>query len=309
MRPVTMTIRPTLRQLQYLCALAEKKSFREAAKACLVSQSTLSAGIRQLEEILQVTVVDRESDRFRLTVLGGEILERAQGLLRDADDLMAVAQRRNSPLAGRLRLGVIPSIGPFLLPRALPGLRKDFPDLKLYLREALSRQLLEDVRAGRLDAAVLALPYPIEDFSSQSLGYDGFRVALPQDHPLAAHETVASAALQDEALILLEDGHCIRDHILSCLDLSNAARRSRESGAEHIEATSLITIVQMVANGLGVTLLPEIALQTGLVDGLDIAIRPLAEQPAERELAIIWRKKSAFEPNIRLLAAHLAGFV
>ncbi|WP_319567844.1 hydrogen peroxide-inducible genes activator [Cohaesibacter marisflavi] len=304
-----MTIRPTLRQLQYLSALAEKQSFREAAAACLVSQSTLSAGIRQLEEILQVTLVDRECDHFRLTVLGGEILERARCLLRDADDLVAAAQRHDKPLAGRLRLGVIPSIGPFLLPRALPSLRQSFQELKLYLREALSRQLLDDVRAGRLDAAVLALPYPIDDFACQSIGNDGFRAALPLDHPLTEKEAISSEALQNEALILLEDGHCIRDHILSCLDLSNAARRSRESGAEHIEATSLITIVQMVANGLGVTLLPEIALRAGLADGLDIALRPLAEQPAERELAIIWRKNSAFEPNIRLLAGHLSNFV
>ena len=304
-----MSIRPTLRQLQYLSALAEKQSFRDAAKACLVSQSTLSAGIRQLEDILQATLVDRESDHFRLTVLGVEILERARCLLRDADDLVAAAQRHDKPLAGRLRLGVIPSIGPFLLPRALPSLRKDFPELKLYLREALSQHVLDDVRAGRLDAAVLALPYPIDEFSCQSLGHDGFQVALPLEHPLADLEEITSEALQKEALILLEDGHCIRDHILSCLDLSNAARRSRDNGPEQIEATSLITIVQMVANGLGVTLLPEIALRTGLTDGLDIAIRPLKEQPAERELAIVWRKKSAFEPNIRLLAGHLANFV
>ena len=304
-----MSIRPTLRQLQYLSALAEKQSFRDAAKACLVSQSTLSAGIRQLEDILQATLVDRESDHFRLTVLGVEILERARCLLRDADDLVAAAQRHDKPLAGRLRLGVIPSIGPFLLPRALPSLRKDFPELKLYLREALSQHVLDDVRAGRLDAAVLALPYPIDEFSCQSLGRDGFQVALPLEHPLADLEEITSEALQKEALILLEDGHCIRDHILSCLDLSNAARRSRDNGSEQIEATSLITIVQMVANGLGVTLLPEIALRTGLTDGLDIAIRPLKEQPAERELAIVWRKKSAFEPNIRLLAGHLANFV
>ncbi|WP_319412790.1 hydrogen peroxide-inducible genes activator [uncultured Cohaesibacter sp.] len=304
-----MNIRPTLRQLQYLSALAEKQSFREAARACLVSQSTLSAGIRQLEEILQVTLVDRESDHFRLTVMGLEILERARCLLRDADDLVAVARRHDKPLAGRLRLGVIPSIGPFLLPRALPGLRKDFPELKLYLREALSRQLLDDVRAGRLDAAVLALPYPIEDFACQSLGNDGFQVALPLDHPLAVKDAISSEILLKEALILLEDGHCIRDHILSCLDRNNRSKRGLEGGVEHIEATSLITIVQMVANGLGVTLLPRIALQTGLVEGLDIAIRPLVEQPAERELAIIWRKKSAFEPNIRLLAGHLSDFV
>nr|WP_321455591.1 hydrogen peroxide-inducible genes activator [uncultured Cohaesibacter sp.] len=304
-----MTIRPTLRQLHYLSALAEKRSFREAAAACLVSQSTLSAGIRQLEEILQVTLVDRESDHFRLTVMGVEILERARCLLRDADDLVAVAQRHDKPLAGRLRLGVIPSIGPFLLPRALPGLRKDFPELKLYLREALSRQLLDDVRAGRLDAAVLALPYPIDDFACESLGMDGFRVALPLDHPSVDKEVISSETLKNEALILLEDGHCIRDHILSCLDLGNAARRSRESGTDYIEATSLITIVQMVANGLGITLLPEIALKTGFVEGLDIALRDLAEQPAEREIAIVWRKNSAFEPNIRLLAGQLSDFV
>jgi LysR family hydrogen peroxide-inducible transcriptional activator len=302
-------IRPTLRQLQYLCALAEKMSFRAAAEACLVSQSTLSAGIRQLEDILQVTLVDRECDIFRLTAMGAEVLTRAEGLLRDADELVALAQRRGSPLTGRMRLGVIPSIGPFLLPRALPSLRKDFPQLKLYLREALSRQLLDDVRAGRLDAAVLALPYQIGDFSCQSLGTDTFQAALPLDHPLAAQKAVSTEQLKKEALILLEDGHCIRDHILSCIDNRKKADLVGEPRGEQIEATSLITIVQMVANGLGVTLLPELALRAGLVESLDIALRPLVEQPAERELAIIWRRNSALEGNVRMLAEHLALFV
>ena len=271
-----MTIRPTLRQLQYLCALAEKKSFRAAAESCLVSQSTLSAGIRQLEETLQVKLVDRESDHFRLTNMGGEVLVRAQQLLRDTDDLVALAQRQSSPLAGRLRLGVIPSVGPFLLPRALPGLRRSYPNLKLYLREALSRTLVEDVQAGRLDAAILALPYQLEALACQSLGNDRFQVALPLHHPLSRKEQLGSDDLQQETLILMEDGHCIRDHVLSSLKrrVSIPGLNSKDD----IEATSMITTVQMVANGLGVTLLPDIALRAGLVDGLDIVVRPLERE-------------------------------
>ena len=302
-----MAIRPTLRQLQYLCALAEKRSFRGAAEACLVSQSTLSAGIGQLETILQVTLVDRESDNFRLTEMGTQILGRAQNLLRDADDLVALAQRPEKPLSRRLRLGVIPSIGPFLLPRALPGLRKAYPDLQLYLREALTRVLLDDVKAGRLDAAIIALPYHLPSFGVQMLGTDRFQVAMPLKHRLASHETIKAEALRQETLILLEDGHCIREHVL--LSLKRKESLVGAERGEEIEATSLITIVQMVANGLGVTLLPDIALRTGLVDGLDIVVRRLDEQSAERELVAVWRTKSAMEDNIRLLARHLSAFI
>ena len=301
-----MTIRPTLRQLQYLCALAEKKSFRGAAEACLVSQSTLSAGIRQLEDILQAGLVDRESGAFRLTVLGAEIVERAEGLLRDVDDLVALAQRRENPLSGRFRLGVIPSVGPFLLPRALPGLRKSYPDLKLYLREGLTRQLLDEVKNGGLDAAIVALPYHLESFGMLTLGDDRFHVALPLRHALAKSEIVSPLDLRHESLILLEDGHCIRDHVLASLDRKDPV--SGLSKGEEIEATSMITNVQMVANGLGVTLLPEIALRTGLIDGLDIVVRPLS-RVAKRELVLIWRPGSAMEDNARLLAEHLAAFV
>ncbi|WP_319532479.1 LysR substrate-binding domain-containing protein [uncultured Cohaesibacter sp.] len=212
-----MTIRPTLRQLQYLCALAEKQSFRGAAEACLVSQSTLSAGIQQLEQILQVRLVDRESDHFRLTRIGSEILARAQVLLRDADDLVALAQQQQAPLSGELRLGVIPSIGPFLLPRALPELRSSHPNLRLFLRETLTRHLLDDVKAGRLDAAVIALPYHIEGFGVQSLGTDQFYAALPLNHPLADKDVISARDFRHEPLVLLEDGHCIRDHVLTSL--------------------------------------------------------------------------------------------
>lgn len=302
-----MTIRPTLRQLQYLCALAEKKSFRGAAEACLVSQSTLSSGIRQLEDILQASLVDRESDHFRLTGLGGEVLKRAEALLRDADDLVALAQSRDKPLSGRLRLGVIPSIGPFLLPRALKDLRHAYPDLKLYLREALTRVLLDDLKAGRLDAAIVALPYHIEGFEMQRLGVDRFRVALPLRHDLVQADKITIEDLRHEALILLEDGHCIRDHVLASLRRKDLI--SGQSKGEEIEATSMITNVQMVANGLGVTLLPDIALRTGLIDGLDIIVRQLKDQPAERELVIIWRPGSAMQTNVKLLASHLADFV
>lgn len=302
-----MPIRPTLRQLQYLCSLAEKESFRGAAEVCHVSQSTLSSGIRQLEDILQVTLVDRESDQFRLTVLGNEILGRAKTLLRDTDELVAMAQRQEKPLSGRLRLGVIPSIGPFLLPKALPGLRRSFPDLKLYLREKLTRHVLDDVKAGRLDAAVIALPYRIEGFASQSLGLDRFHVALPLRHPLVKHQKIEALDLRREPLILLEDGHCIRDHVLASLKRGDPT--PGQVADEEIEATSLMTIVQMVANGLGGTLLPGLALRAGLVDGLDIVVRDFKEPTAEREIVMVWRPRSAMESNIRLLANHLTAFV
>ncbi len=272
-----------------------------------MSQSTLSAGIQQLETLLLVRLVDRESETFRLTRIGEEILERGQGLLRDADDLVALAQQQQDPLSGEFRLGVIPSIGAFLLPRALPELRNMHRDLKLYLYETLTRHLLDDVRAGRIDAAVIALPYQIDGFGMQSLGADQFHVALPYHHPLASKAAISALDLRSEPLILLDDGHCIRDHILT--SLKRADLMPGEDRREQIVATSLMTVVQMVANGLGVTLLPEIALRTGLVDGLDIIVRPLDERNKERELAMIWRRKSAMEDNARLLSEHLAKFV
>ncbi|MCT4656600.1 MAG: hydrogen peroxide-inducible genes activator [Cohaesibacter sp.] len=297
-----MTIRPTLRQLQYLCAVADKRSFRAAAEACYVSQSTLSSGIKQLEDGLQTALIDRESPVFALTPHGEVVLERAKVLLRDVDDLVAAVQVQSAPLSGRLRLGIIPSIGPFLLPKALPSLRVAFPDLRLYLRESLTRDVLENLRSGQLDAAVIALPYQIKDLSCKSLGRDFFQVAVPKGHRLATQTSCPVADLQEETLILLEDGHCLRDHILSSL------KRSLHDG-DDIHATSLTTIVQMVANGLGATLLPQIALDAGLVKGQELDVVPLAGNVGERELALVWRPHSALERDISLLADHLIPFV
>lgn len=296
-----MTVRPTLRQLHYLCVLAEKSSFRMAAEACFVSQSTLSSGIKQLEDSLQAQLVDRSNPHFCLTPLGETVLVRAQILLRDVDDLVVSVQQSEQILSGKFRLGIIPSIGPFLLPRALPSLRKAYPDLRLYLREALTRDLLVDLRAGRLDAAVLALPYQLDDLSVQIFGRDHFRIAVPKGHSLCRKQLVAKADLREETLILLEDGHCLRDHILASL------KRGLNEG-DDVHATSLITIVQMVANGLGVTLLPELAVRSGLVNGLDLEVRPMDGREAERDLALVWRAQSALEQNCMPLADHLAAF-
>lgn len=297
-----MSLRPTLRQLHYLCILAQKASFRGAAEACFVSQSTLSSGIKQLEDSLQVSLVDRGSPHFRLTAAGETVLARAQILLRDVDDMVASVQQRDSILSGKFRLGIIPSVGPFLLPRALPSLRKAYPDLRLYLREALTRDLLVELRAGRLDAAVLALPYRMDDLSVQVFGRDRFQIAVPKGHDLCTKRMVEKTDLREETLILLEDGHCLRDHILASL------KRGMNEG-DDVHATSLITIVQMVANGLGVTLLPELAVRAGLVHGLDLELLPMEGHEAERELALVWRPQSALEQNCVPLADHLMEFV
>jgi LysR family hydrogen peroxide-inducible transcriptional activator len=297
-----MSVRPTLRQLHYLCVLAQKASFRGAAEACFVSQSTLSSGIKQLEDSLQITLVDRSSPQFQLTSAGETVLERAQILLRDVDDLVASVQRHENVLSGKFRLGIIPSIGPFLLPRALPSLRETYPDLRLYLRESLTRDLLTDLRAGRLDAAVLALPYRMDDLSVHVFGRDRFQIAVPKGHDLCTKTMVGKTDLREETLILLEDGHCLRDHILASL------KRGMNEG-DDVHATSLITIVQMVANGLGVTLLPELAVRAGLVSGLDLEMLPMEGREAEREIAIVWRPHSALEQNCIPLADHLAQFV
>ncbi|MCV6547380.1 MAG: LysR substrate-binding domain-containing protein [Cohaesibacter sp.] len=297
-----MAIRPTIRQLHYLCVLAQKGSFRAAAEACFVSQSTLSSGIKQLEDGLQSALVDRSSPSFRLTTTGEEVLQRAQLLLRDVDDLVASVQQNDRVLSGSFRLGIIPSIGPFLLPRALPSLRQAYPDLRLYLREALTRDLLTDLRAGRLDGAILALPYRLDDLAVQVFGRDYFQIAVPKGHDLCTRHMVGKQDLREETLILLEDGHCLRDHILARL------KRGQNQG-DDVHATSLITIVQMVANGLGVTLLPDLAVRAGLVAGLEVELLAMEGEEVDRELALVWRPHSALEQNCPPLADHLARFV
>lgn len=275
---------PTLRQWRYLVILAEKRHFGQAAEACSVTQSTLSAGIQELETQLGAALVDRTKRKVVLTPLGEDLAGRARELLGQAEDMVLLARAAAAPLSGPLRLGVIPTISPFLLPRVLPTLRKRFPDLRLFLREDLTGRLVEQLQAGKLDLLLLALPYEGGSLDTLTLFDDDFQVASRSDHPLARRGSVKLSDLADAPLLLLEDGHCLRDHALAACRLPPSPRR------DGFAATSLHTLVQMVDSGLGITLLPQLALDAGILRGTDVVARPLGGESSARHIGLAWRR-------------------
>jgi len=290
---------PTLKQLRHFAALAEHRHFGRAAAACFVTQSTLSASLKELEEILQAPLVDRTKRQVVLTPLGEEILGRARRLLDEARDLTLAAQAAREPLSGTVRLGVIPTIAPFLLPRILPGLRSAYPKLKLYLREEQTAPLVAQLQGGQLDVLLIALPYNCGNVETAALFNDRFSLALPRDHALAKQKRIEASAARRETLLLLEDGHCLRDHALS------ACRIGTKPHAEAFEATSLATLVQMAANGLGVTLLPQLAIDGGILAGSNLVTRPLTVDEPWREIALVWRKGTGRREEFQLLAKEI----
>jgi LysR family hydrogen peroxide-inducible transcriptional activator len=232
-----------------------------------------------------------------LTDVGREASVRAEALLTGAEDLVQAARAAGRPLTGRFRLGVIPTIAPFLLPRALPRLKERFPDLKLYLREDLTQKLIAALKAGALDAALIALPYDMTGLDWAHVEDDELLAAAPSNHPMAATDKVTPAVLDQSDLILLEDGHCLREHALSACGL-NLPRGAGGAFA----ATSLPTLVQMVGSGLGVSFLPAMAVKAGLAEGAHLAVRPLAADHPSREIVVAWRKGSSRAAEGRLLA-------
>jgi LysR family transcriptional regulator, hydrogen peroxide-inducible genes activator len=292
---------PTLRQLRHLVALADHGHFGRAAAATAVTQSTLSASIKELETVLEAPLVDRTRRRVVLTPLGLETVERARGILADAEQLALAARATHDPLSGTLRLGVIPSIGPYLLPAVLPGLRRAYRGLRLYLVEDLTSRLIEQLHTGKLDVVLLALPYDCGNVESAVLFEDRFQLALGRHHPLAAQRKINPEQLRSEEILLLKDGHCLRDHALSVCRLAD---RSRTEG---FEATSLATLVQMVDNGLGITPLPELAIDAGILRGTSLVTRPLAREEPGREIALVWRRGTGRRDEFLLLAKELAA--
>jgi len=291
------TYLPTLRQLQYLVALHDHGHFGRAAEACFITQSTLSASLRELETLLGHTLVERTRRVIRFSPLGLRIVDKARRVLREAEELADLAQAERTPLTGDLRMGVIPTIAPFLLPPLLPRLRSDFPGLKLYLREETSQAACDSLHRGHLDCVLLAMPYFCGDVEAAELFTDELLVALP-----GSEEAPASVRPDDLAagrLLLLEDGHCLKDHVLS------ACNRPDLRASAMMLGTSLHTLVQMVDNGLGVTLVPRMAVAAGLLDGTGITLRPLDSANAERRIALVWRRGSARAPEFTLLAEAL----
>jgi len=293
---------PTIRQLQYLKLLADHGSFGRAAEAARVTQPTLSAGVQELERILGAPVVDRARSGVILTAAGEEALRRAVTILNEAEELMQAARNAGMPLTGRFRLGVIPTVAPFLLPRALPRLRERFPKLRLFLREDQTHRLIAALKAGRLDAALIALPYDMGGLDWAHVSDDELLAAAPANHPLAREEEIRPSALDTGELILLEDGHCLRDHALAACGLQPPRRSGDE---ENFEATSLPTLVQMVSSGLGVTFLPAMAVAAGLTDAATVAVRRIAADHPTREIVVAWRAGSSRAPEGRLLAQVL----
>lgn len=293
---------PTLRQLQYLKLLSEHGSFSRAAENAHVTQPTLSAGIQELEKILGAPVVDRARSGVILTAAGQEAVRRAEDILARAEDLVQAARGAGQPLSGRFRLGVIPTVAPYLLPRALPVLRDRFPKLKLFLREDLTQRLIGALKAGALDAALIALPYDMGGLDWAHVEDDELLAAAPANHPMAASTRVDPDSLRGDDLILLEDGHCLRDHALAACGLEPPKGVGEE---ESFAATSLPTLVQMIGSGLGVSFLPAMAVQAGLTDKAAVTVRPLATEHPSREIVVAWRSGSSRSVEGRLLAETL----
>src|SRR5207253_10508335 len=289
---------PTIKQLQYLVALRQHGHFGKAADACFVTQSTLSAGLRELESLLGVVLVERTRRIVRFTALGERISDKAVRLLREAEELAEMARAEGKPLHGELRMGVIPTIAPFLLPAMLPRLRSEWPSLKLYLREETSQAACEALHRGQLDCVLLALPFACGDVDFAALFDDRLFVAFPQGEAPRG-ETVEVDAIDEKRMLLLEDGHCLKDHALAACNRPDLRARAAMMG------TSLHTLVQMVDNGLGVTFVPSMAIEAGILDGTRVDAKPLRSDHGFRRVALIWRRSSARENEFQLLAAAL----
>jgi LysR family hydrogen peroxide-inducible transcriptional activator len=294
---------PTLRQLEFLCAVADNGSFSKAAEACHVTQPTLSAAIKEIEGLLNVQLIEREARGASLTQAGTAAVERARSILSDTADLVSAAQQAGAPLSGAFRLGAIPTIAPFLLPKTLKALRAAHPSLKLYLREDQTDRLLEALRARKLDAALIALPWEASGVETMDLGEDEFLLVAPTGHDLAERSDLKSSDLQDEDILLLEDGHCLRDHALSICRLP-----SKRDGAD-VTATSLPTLVHMVAGGLGVSLLPRLAIDAGVTSGADVELQAFETPLIGRRIGIAWRTGSPRAAEAKMIGEIVRGAI
>lgn len=292
----------SLRALGYLVALAETRHFGKAAELCFVSQPTLSAQIKKMEEQLAVQLVER-GQSVRLTEVGERIVERARRIIADARDIEEMARTVQDPLCGELRLGLIPTVGPYLLPHIAAPLRTRFPRLKLLLLEHQTQRLVELLKDGELDMAILALPLPTERLATRTLYAERFQVALPDGHPLAKRKRFGLDDLDGETLLLLEDGHCLRDQALEACSLA----RVRE--APDFRATSLETLRQMVASGIGITLLPNLAAEPYGIGTPGLTLRRLQDPEPSRTIAAAWRPGCAREETITQLCSAIEGLM
>jgi LysR family transcriptional regulator, hydrogen peroxide-inducible genes activator len=276
-----------LKDLRYLVAVADLRHFGRAAARCFVSQPTLSAQLKKLEQSLGVQLVERAPHNVSLTAAGEEVVARARRIIEASDEVVALASAARDPLGGRLRVALLPTIGPYLLPQVAPLIRSRLPRLQLQLYEYQTATMLEKLHAGELDVGILALPVELAGLESRELYREPFLVALPERHPLAAHETLRAAELKGERLLLLEEGHCLRDQALEVCSRAGV----RES--QDFRATSLETLRQMVATGAGVTLLPELAARGAYRSARGVVLRPFVRPVPVRHIGAVWRKSTA----------------
>jgi len=276
----------TLRQLRFLVALDDTQNFSRAAELCNVTQSTLSTGLKELEERLGIKVAERTKHSVLMTTLGLDLAERARGILAEVQDFEDRAHREHKAGATIIRLGTIPTVGPFLMPRAMPLLREALPDTKFYLREELTDQLVEGLMEGRLDLLLIALPHPLpSQVETEILFSDGYSLVTPTDHALGNRDTVGADDLADRQLLLLEKGHCLQRHALSSFTGINLDED------QSFSATSLPTLVAMVEEGLGITLLPKLAIDAGISNGHKLHLGDV-QGARPRQVALAWRKSS-----------------
>jgi LysR family hydrogen peroxide-inducible transcriptional activator len=281
-----------LKDLRYLVAVADALHFGRAAERCFVSQPTLSAQLKKLEQYLGVQLIERQPNNVSLTAAGEQIVARARRILEASDEVVTLARAHRDPLAGKLRVALLPTIGPYLLPRVSQAFRRALPRLELRLYEYQTAPMLEKLRCGELDLGVLALPVDLEGLEARELFAEPFTVAVPDRHRLAKRERVQVADLEDETLLLLEEGHCLRDQALE------VCSRVAAGESQDFRATSLETLRQMVATGAGVTLLPELATKGAYADARGVTVLPFAKPAPVRRVGAVWRKTTARRPAI-----------
>jgi LysR family hydrogen peroxide-inducible transcriptional activator len=289
-----------LRDLEYLVAVADHRHFGKAAEACYVSQPTLSTQIKKLEKELEVELIERNPRQILLTPAGEQVVAKARTMLAEAAGIRGIARRARDPEAGSLRIGIFPTLAPYLLPHVMPRLHDRFPNLEMLLVEETTEVVIDQLRRGQLDVGVLALPVHDELLHHEPLFEEDFVLAVPADHRLAGgSEPVAVTALAGEPVLLLEEGHCLRDQALAVCSLAGTSERAG------FRATSLETLRHMVASGVGITLLPQLSVQPPVPPSDRISLRRFAEPVPSREIAIFWRESSVYADLLPEVAALL----
>ncbi len=289
---------PTIKQLRYLIALEKHAHFGKAAEACFVSQSAFSVAIRELESTLGMQLFDRTNKRVTITAMGQEIVVQARLVVLDLEALVDMTQVSSEPLSGKLALGVIPTISPFLLPKALPRIRSDFPSLQLFLQEDTTLRVYEKLMRGELDLILIAFPYELRNVEKMTLFKDPFLLAYRQGSQFIESQKITADNLQSESILLLNDGHCLRDHALSACKIRNRSKVS------HFSVSSLLTLVEMVEADLGVTYFPAMAKDSFILKNTNIKTQAMPKS-SYREIGLIWRKGSARRDEFKLLGEFI----